>query len=374
MLIQRIFVALLAALVSASALAGAPKLQARAWALIDGSSGRLLAGHQAELPLPPASLVQLMTAYVLFHDIKANKLALGEAVSVPEAAVASDGARLFLKAGDRVSVDTLLRGMLVESATDAALALALATDGSEAAFVARMNATAQRLGLTQTRFTNVNGYSDPEQRASARDLALLGRALLRDFPERKAYFSQRSIEFRDYTGYNGNTLLWRDATVDGLKAGRTLEADYVMAASAQRGNQRRIAVVLGARSEPQRAADAQALLNYGFEAWESSRFYRAMQPVKTLPIYRGERESVNLGFLQDFHVLLPAGQTARIKAQVISQRPLVAPVRRGDRLGTLRLTEDGKAIADYPLVALHDVGVAGLLGRGWDSIRLLFAD
>ena len=354
--------------------AAEPRINARAWALLDAASGRVLASHQADLPLPPASLTQLMTAYVLFGDLRANKLALGEMVSVAPKAVEGDGARMFLKAGDQVSVDTLIQGMLVGSAVDAALALALAVDGNEAVFVARMNAAAKKLGMSRSRFANVTGLSDPEQRASAQDLALLGRALARDFPERMHYFSQRSHVFRGIESYSGNLLLWRDPAVDGLKAGRSIEAGYALAASARRGSQRRVAVVLGARNEVQRAAGAQTLLNYGFEAWESSLLYRGRQPVKTVEVYRGARDAVNLGFLADFHLLVGAGETARLKAQVITRRPIVAPIARGQRLGTLRLSLDGKPVADYPLVALNDVAVAGLLGRGLDSIRLMFAD
>jgi serine-type D-Ala-D-Ala carboxypeptidase (penicillin-binding protein 5/6) len=175
------------------------------------------------------------------------------------------------------------------------------------------------------------------------------------------------------TYYNGNRLLWRDSTVTGLKVGRTAQAGYCMAASAQRGDQRRIAVVLGTHSDTQRTQDALKLLNYGFENFDSVLLYRAQQPVKVAKLYRGTRGSVNLGFAQDFHLLAPRGSAARVKAEVITQQPMVAPVHKGQRLGTLRLTLDGQPLGDYPLVALQDVGVAGIMGRGWDSIRLYFA-
>jgi D-alanyl-D-alanine carboxypeptidase/D-alanyl-D-alanine carboxypeptidase (penicillin-binding protein 5/6) len=220
---------------------------------------------------------------------------------------------------------------------------------------------------------NATGLSEPGHESSARDLALLGRALARDFPDRLALFSQKEFAFKGLTSYNGNRLLWRDSTVTGLKAGRTVQAGYCLAASAQRGDQRRIAVVLGARSDAQRTQDALKLLNYGFENFDSVRLYRAQQPVKVAKLYRGERALVNLGFAQDFHLLTPRGSASRVKAQVITQQPLVAPIHKGQRMGTLRLTLDGQPLGDYPLVALHDVGVAGILGRGWDSIRLLFA-
>jgi len=363
----------LALLFSAAVWAAPPRIASRAWVVIDQASGRELAGSQADLPLAPASLTQMMTAYVLLGDIRRNKLSLGETVGVPQAATEAEGARIFLKPGEKVSVDTLLQGMLVESASDATLALVTAADGSEAAFVARMNRAARQLGMTKTRFMNATGLAVPGHVSSAYDLALLGRALTREFPERLAFFSQKELAFQGVTYYNGNRLLWRDNTVTGLKAGRAPQAGYCMAASAQRGDQRRIAVVLDARSDAQRTQDALKLLNYAFENFDSVPLYRARQVVKVVNLYRGDRPSVSVGFEQDFHLVVPRGGAPRVKAEVITRQPIVAPVNRGQRLGTLRLTLDGRPLGDYPLVALHDVGVAGILGRGWDSLRLLFA-
>lgn len=362
-----------ALLLSMSAWAAPVGISARAWVLTDPASGRELAAYQADLPMPPASLTQLMTAYLLLDDIRKKKLSLDQTATVPEAAVEADGARVFLKAGDKASIATLLQAMLVESASDATLTLVTASDGSEAAFVERMNREAKRLGMTRTRFMNATGLSVPGHESSARDLALLARALARDFPDRMGLFTQKEFAFKGITYYNSNRLLWRDSTVTGLKAGRTTQAGYCMAASAQRDDQRRIAVVLGGRSDAQRTQDALKLLNYGFENFDSVLLYRAQQPVKVAKLYRGAQPTVSLGFAQDFHVLMPKNSAARVKAQVITQQPMVAPVNKGQRLGTLRLTLDGQSLGDYPLVALQDVGVAGILGRGWDSIRLFFA-
>jgi D-alanyl-D-alanine carboxypeptidase/D-alanyl-D-alanine carboxypeptidase (penicillin-binding protein 5/6) len=369
---MRLLIFILALVATAQAWAQPSGLNARAWVLIDAASGHELAASQADLPLAPASLTQLMTAYVLLGDIRKNKLSLGEMLTVPEAATRVDGARVFLKAGDSVSVDTLLQAMLVHSASDATLTLVTAADGSEAAFVERMNREAKRLGMTKSRFMNASGLTQPGHESSARDLALLARALVREFPERLAFFNQKELAFKDTPYYNANQLLWRDRTVDGLKAGRTAQAGFCLAASALRGDQRRIAVVLGARSDARRTQDALQLLNYGFEHFDSVLLYRARQPVKALPLYRGASPSVNLGFMQDFHLLIPHGSGARVKAQIITQQPVSAPVRKGQRLGTLRLTLDGQPLGDHPLVALQDVSVAGFVGRSWDSIRLLF--
>ncbi|MEW5965744.1 MAG: D-alanyl-D-alanine carboxypeptidase family protein [Pseudomonadota bacterium] len=362
----------LALCLSASVWAAPSGVASRAWVVIDQASGKELASHQADLPLAPASLTQLMTAYVLLGDVKRNKLSLSELFTVPEAATQVDGARVFLKAGDQVSADTLLQAMLLHSAGDATLTLATGVDGSEAAFVARMNAEAKRLGLVRTRFRNATGLTEPGHESSARDLALLSRALARDFPERQAFFTQRELVFRGITYYNGNRLLWRDSTVNGLKVGRTAQAGYCMAASAQRGDQRRIAVVLGARSDAQRTQDALRLLNYAFENYDSVLLFRAQQPVKVATLYRGARASVSMGFQQDFHLLVPRGAASRVKAEIVTRQPILAPVRRGQALGTLRLSLDGEPLGEHPLVALHDVSVAGLFGRGWDTLRLFF--
>jgi D-alanyl-D-alanine carboxypeptidase/D-alanyl-D-alanine carboxypeptidase (penicillin-binding protein 5/6) len=362
----------LAALFSVSAWAVPNGLGARAWVVIDQASGRELAGHQADLPMPPASLTQLMTAYVILDDVRRKRLRLDQTIDVPAAAASVDGARVFLAPGEALRVDTLLQAMLVHSASDATLTLATATDASEAAFVERMNQHAARLGMTKTRFTNATGLHQPGHESSARDLAVLGRVLMRDFPDHQALFAQRELRVKGVTYYNSNRLLWRDSTVNGLKVGRTVEAGYCMAASAQRGDQRRVAVVLGARSDAQRTQDTLRLLNYGFESFDSVLLYRAQHPVKAVSLYRGARSSVSMGFLQDFHLLLPKGAASRVKGEVITQQPIVAPVRKGQRIGTLRLSLDGKPIGDYPLVALHNVSVAGIFGRGWDTLRLFF--
>lgn len=345
---------------------------ARAWVVVDAATGRELAAYQADLPMPPASLTQLMTAYVLLGDVRDKKLALDTPIPVPEAATRADGARVFLKSGETVPAGALLQAMLLHSASDATLALVTAVSGDEAAFVERMNKAAARLGMTRTHFLNATGLHEQGHESSARDLAVLGRALIRTFPAHASLFKQRELVVNGVTYYNSNRLLWRDPTVNGLKVGRTPEAGYCMAALAQRGGQQRIAVVLGTRSDAQRTQDALRLLNYGFEQFDSVPLYRAQQPVKAIEVYRGARSSVSMGFTEDFHLLTPKGSAARVKGEVITQQPIIAPVRKGQHIGTLRLSLDGKPLGDYPLVALHDVSVAGIFGRGWDTLRLFF--
>jgi D-alanyl-D-alanine carboxypeptidase/D-alanyl-D-alanine carboxypeptidase (penicillin-binding protein 5/6) len=358
---------------SGFAASAAPRLPARAWIVVDQASGQELTAHNADVQLAPASLTKMMTAYVLFSDLRDKKLALGNTLSVPASALKIDGATVFLSEGEAVSVDTLLQGMLVQSASDATQTLVEAASGSAGVFVERMNREAARLGMTRTRFTNVVGLDEPGHTSTARDLAMLARALQTGFPEYQKYFVQKEFVHKGITFYNRNRLLWLDGSVDGLKTGHTARAGYCLTASAQRGDQRRVAVVLGAATDTQRVQGALGLLNFGFENYDSVRLYQARQPIKTIKLYRGVRDAVSIGFEQDFYLLIPKGAASRLNAQVLTQQPMVAPIRKGQALGMLRLSLDGKPLGDYPLHALHDVGVAGVLGRGWDSIKLLFA-
>lgn len=351
----------------------APSIPARAWVLMDAASGLELAAKDADVQLEPASLTKLMTAYLIFTDIDKGKLALDSSPAVPERATKSDGARMFLRPGQQVKVHDLLQGMLVQSAGDAVLTLVEATAGSEAKFVLRMNLEAARLGMTRTRFANATGLSQPGHVSTAHDMAVLARALQRGFPGRQAYFAQKEFSYQGVTFYNGNRLLWLDASVDGLKTGRTARAGYCLAASARRGDQRRIAVLLGSGSDDARVQGGLKLLNHGFENFDSVLLYRAGQPVKLANLYRGERNTVSLGFLQDFYLFMPKGSSDRVRADIVTRQPMVAPIRKGQALGSLRLTLDGQLLGEYPLLAQHDVGVAGIFGRGLDSIKLLFA-
>lgn len=351
---------------------GAPIIQARAWILVDQPSNKTLAAGNADVQLAPASLTKLMTAYLLFTDLKNNKLAPETMLDVPASAIKPLGATLFLSEGEPVSVGTLLQGMLVHSASDATLTLVETVSKTETLFVKRMNQEASRLGMTRTKFMNATGLDVPGHTSTARDMALLARALQQHFPQNQHYFAQKELTHKGITFYNTNRLLWLDSSVDGLKTGRSPRAGYCLAASAGRGEQRRIAVVLGASSDAKRIQGAQNLLNFGFENFDSARPYRAGQVIKSVKLYRGARESINIGFAQDFYLLVAKGALPRVKAQVLTQQPVVAPVRKGQPLGKLRISLDGVILGDYPLLAMNDVEVAGILGRGWDSIKLLF--
>jgi len=341
--------------------------------LIDQPSGRILASGNPDVQLAPASLTKLMTAYLLFTDLRNKKLALESILTVPVSAMKNDGATIFLVAGEPVKAEVLLQGMLVNSASDATLTLIEAVARSESAFVSRMNDEARRLGMTRTKFTNATGLDQPGHVSTARDVAMLVRALQQDFPQYQHYFIQKEFSHKGIVFYNTNRLLWLDDSVNGLKTARSPAAGYCVAASATRGDQRRIAVVMGANSDARRALSAQNLLNFGFEYFDGARLYRGGQAVKSVKLYRGMRDSVNIGLAQDFYILVAKSAIPRVKAQVVTQQPIVAPVRKGQPLGRLRLTLDGMALGEYPLLAMQDVEVAGILGRAWDSIEMLFS-
>jgi D-alanyl-D-alanine carboxypeptidase (penicillin-binding protein 5/6) len=349
-----------------------PQLEARAWLLIDADSGQALAENNADARVEPASLTKLMTAYLAFAAIKEGRLKPDQTLPVSEKAWKMEGSRMFIDPRKPARVDELLRGMIVQSGNDACVVLAEAIAGSEEGFASMMNATAKRLGMTNTHYTNSTGLPDPQLYTTARDLSRLVNALIRDFPEHYKLYSMREYTYNGITQPNRNRLLFIDPSVDGVKTGHTNSAGYCLIASARRDQRRLLSVVVGARSDAARAMESQKLLNYGFQFFETVRLYQAGQPVSTLRLYKGKASEVKVGFSEDFFVTVPRGAGKNIQAQVITQQPLMAPVRRGQPLGTLRLSLDGRVIGDYPLRALAGVDVAGILGRGWDNILLLF--
>jgi D-alanyl-D-alanine carboxypeptidase (penicillin-binding protein 5/6) len=261
--------------------------------------------------------------------------------------------------------------MIVQSGNDACITLAEGVAGSEEAFVAMMNAEAKRLGMTNTHFVNATGLPDPQHYSTARDLAKLATALIRNHPEEYKLYSIKEYTYNGIRQPNRNRLLWLDPYVDGMKTGHTSSAGYCLIASAKRDNRRLLSVVLGANSDSARAAESQKLLNYGLQFYESVKLYGANQPVATLRIYKGDASTLPIGFSRDFYLTVPRGSSSRLRAQVISMQPMMAPVDKGQAVGTLRLTLDGKQIGDFPLTALSRVGVSGLIGRAWDSLMLM---
>ena len=348
-----------------------PTVAARAWLLVDANSGRTLAEQGADRSVEPASLTKLMTAYLSFAALRDQHLTLTQRVPVSESALKTSGAQMFLLPAAPPTVDELLHGLITVSANDAAMVLAEAVAGSEAVFVQAMNREARRLGMNQTHFKNATGLPHPEHRTTARDMARLTRALLRDFPHHYSRFSERAYTYNRITQSNRNALLWLDPYVDGLKTGHTAGEGYSLVASARREGRRLISVLMGAATEAARTADSQRLLNYGFERFETLRLYSARQGVATLEIFHGQGSTLEVGFVEDFHVTVPRG-AGPLKAQVIRREPLLAPFRFGQTVATLRVTAGGQAVGDFPLQALAEVERAGLFGRLWDNLRLKY--
>jgi D-alanyl-D-alanine carboxypeptidase (penicillin-binding protein 5/6) len=351
----------------------APQIEARAWLLIDVQSGQTLAQKDPDGRIEPASLTKLMTAYLALAAIKEGRLKLDQTLPVSEKAWRAEGSRMFLEVGKPARVEDLLKGMIVQSGNDACIVLAEAIAGDEAAFATMMNQQAKRLGMTASRFVNATGLPHAEHYTTARDLARLTAALIRDFPkEYTAYYSLKDYRYAGITQPNRNRLLWMDPNVDGVKTGHTESAGYGLIASARRDHRRLLSVVVGTRSEAARATESQRLLNYGFQFFETVKLYDANKPVTTLRLYKGTDSELGAGFPYDFHVSVPRGAARQLQAQVITQQPMLAPVSRGQKVGTLRLSLAGQPYADYPLLALESVGVAGLFGRTWDGLMLLF--
>jgi D-alanyl-D-alanine carboxypeptidase (penicillin-binding protein 5/6) len=366
-----LFLPLLAAIAAFAQPVTAPPIAARAYYLLDVQSGQALAGASESDRFEPASLTKVMTAYVVFAALRDGKLALDRAVAVSDRATRAPGARMFATAGQAVSVDALLNAMIVQSANDAAITLAEAVAGSEEAFVKAMNAQAARLGLADTRFMNATGSPVPGHYASARDLAHLASALLRDFPEHYPMYSRKEFAFNRITQANRNRLLWIDPTVDGIKTGFTEAAGYCLLASARRGERRLVAVVLGARTDALRTSETQKLLNFGFQAYDTRRLYAEGEPVARHPIYKGTKSEVSLGFDRDVWLTLPRDRFTGLAATLETRQPFVAPLAAGQKAGIMKLTRDKQPVAEFPVVALEDVPVAGFLSRGWDTLRLL---
>jgi D-alanyl-D-alanine carboxypeptidase (penicillin-binding protein 5/6) len=360
-------------LLSASVHAGdmpMPDIAAHAFVLMDARTGTELASSNADEHLPPASLTKLMTAYLLFGDLRAGRLQLDDPVKISARAAHQPGARMFLREGETVPVGELFKGMLVQSGNDAAYALAEHVSPDIHDFVARMNAKAAELGLDNTHFGNVTGLNHTDHYSSARDLTHLAAALRRDFPEYLGWFALRRYTWDGITQPNRNLLLGHVEGVDGLKTGHTNAAGYCLVASAERGDMQLIATILGTDSEHERAVAGRALLEYGFREFETRLVYRAVTPLMSLPIWEGQSESVALGPGYDLWLTLPRGAFARLQSHAALPQAQLAPVTHGKALGQLDVNLDGQKIAEVPLVALDDVAEGGLAKRAADRFKL----
>jgi serine-type D-Ala-D-Ala carboxypeptidase (penicillin-binding protein 5/6) len=359
-----------AADLAASAPVPPPAIAAKAYLLVDILSAQTLAAQNADEPREPASLTKLMTAYLIFRALKDNELVPSQMVTVSTKAWRAEGSRMFIEPKKAVSVDELLHGVIVQSGNDAAIALAETAAGTEEAFVERMNKEAVRMGMKNTHFATATGLPAAQQVSTASDLALLAAAIIRDFPENYPLYSIKEYRYNNITQPNRNRLLWSDPYVDGLKTGNTDAAGYCLIASAKRGPRRLLAVVLGAGSDLARASEAQKLLNYGFQYYDTVQMYQNGQTINTLRVWKGATDSVAAGFVADQYLTLPKGQAQKLKLTMEAVEPLVAPIARGQRVGLVRVTLDGKPVGEYPLQAMADVPLASLFGRAWDTVRL----
>jgi serine-type D-Ala-D-Ala carboxypeptidase (penicillin-binding protein 5/6) len=367
--------ACLALLLSGAALAAAPQppaVDARAWLLLDVTSGQAIASRNPQERIEPASLTKLMTAYLAFAALKARSLALGQTIRVSERAWHASGSRMFIEPRKPVTVEELLHGLIIQSGNDASIALAEAVAGSEPAFVERMNREAGRLGMTDTNFTNSSGMPGPGHYSTARDLALITSALMHDYPEYYKLYSEREYRYNDITQRNRNQLLWLDPNVDGVKTGHTESAGYCLIASAQRGGRRLVSVVIGTVSERLRSRESQKLLNFGFQSYDALRLYEKGGAIGKLEVWKGSERELKAGVAADLYVTVPKGTADKLQAELVSQQPLIAPVEAGQRVATLRVSHEGRPLAEYPVIALESVAAAGFLSRAWDSMRLWF--
>ena len=354
----------------------APPIAARAYVLFDAGSGQILAQQAASDRFEPASLTKLMTAYLAFEALRDKKITLTQTLPVSERAWRAEGSRMFIDPKQTPTIEQLLRGMIVQSGNDASIALAEGIAGSEDLFAQMMNKQSLKLGMKNSNFTNATGLPNPQLYSTAEDIAILANALMRDFPTDVGYYKEREFTYNKITQPNRNRLLWLDPTVDGLKTGHTEAAGYCLTATAKRGDgdkaRRLISVVLGTTSDVARTQESQKLLNYGFQFFDSQKLYKKGEAIATPEIFKGTQNTVKLGFDRDVWLTLPKDKFAGMKATLTTSQPLIAPFAAGQKAGVMKLTQHDKLIAEFPVVALENVPVAGFLGRGWDAIRLLF--
>ena len=355
----------------------APSIDAKSWVLMDYASGQVLAESNMDQRVAPASITKVMTSYVVSAEMAHGKIHLDDQVFISERAwrsggAGTDGSTSFLQLNSKVALKDLLYGMIIQSGNDAAIALAEHTAGSEETFAQLMNQYAAKIGMSGTNYVDASGLPNPDHYTTAHDIALLSRALIHDYPEEYKVYSIKEFEWNGIKQHNRNTLLWRDETVDGIKTGHTSEAGFCLATSARRGDQRLIAVVMGAPSEKQRADDNQELLNYGFRFFETKKLYAAAAPLATPELWKGGVANVPLGVAEDVLVTFPRGRYNDLKASLEMPSRLVAPVEKGKAIGTLKVQLDGKPLVQRPLVALADGPEGGFLKRFSDGVWMWF--
>jgi D-alanyl-D-alanine carboxypeptidase (penicillin-binding protein 5/6) len=354
-----------------------PEFKSTSWVLMDYGTGRVLASKNPDQHVEPASITKIMTDYVVSSEVAAGKVHMDDAVYISEHAwkkggAGTDGSTSFLKVKSKVPLKTLMDGLIVQSGNDAAIALAEHVAGTEQGFVSLMNAYAKRLGMHNTHYSNVSGYPVPDHYSSARDTAILSRALIHDYPADYKISSVKKVTINGITQYNRNSLLWRDPSVDGIKTGHTEKAGYCLAASAERKGQRLIAVVMGTPSAKARVDDAEALLNYGFRFFESHQLYKPGQVLASPRLWKGDKNHLPVGLASGLSLTVKRGSYDKLKASINLPATLIAPFKKGEKIGTLTISLDGKTLLTKPVVALADAPEGGFFSRLWDTILLWF--
>lgn len=347
-----------------------PELPAKAYLLQDFYSGRVLAERNADERLEPASLTKVMTAYILFRELSKGHVKLEDMVTVSEKAWRTEGSRMFAQVGAQISVENLLKGMIVQSGNDASVALAEHIAGDESVFAQMMNQNAERLGMTNTHFKNSMGLPDPDHYTTARDLATLTRAMIKEFPEYYKWHAIKEFVFNDIKQVNRNRLLWRDPSVDGVKTGHTEGAGYCLITSSLRDGDRLISVVLGTKSDTERANANQALLNFGFRFFETKQIHKGNDELAKARVWKGEQTEVPAGLDEDFYATYPRGQFQNLKVSTEVSNTAMAPVKKGDKLGSVQVAFNNEVIAQKDLVALQDMGEGGIFRRTLDQVQL----
>ncbi len=370
--------ALALSLVAASAVQGAsvvpapPNLSSASYLVMDADTGKVIAERNSREPMPPASLTKVMTGYVAAGEIESGRIALQDKVPVSVNAWRTPGSRMFIQEGTEVSVEDLLRGIIIQSGNDASVALAEHIAGSEAAFADMMNQQAGQLGMVNSNFRNATGLPAEDHYTTAWDLAVLTRNYIRQFPKNYALNSERSFTYNDIEQPNRNRLLWRDRTVDGVKTGYTKAAGYCLLASAKREGMRLISVVMGAENDAHRVQESQMLLSYGFRFFETKRLYEADAPLESAEVWYGQADAVELGVAAPVTITFPRGHYDRVAVEMTLPAMIEAPIQAGDELGELRVSVNEETLHSGPLIALSDVAEAGAFAQLSDYLRLLF--
>ncbi len=349
----------------------APELSATSYFLQDYNSLQVLAEKDPDMPIPPASLTKMMTVYATLKEIKQGSLALTDQVVISEKAWKTGGSRMFLQLHSRVSVDDLLKGIIIQSGNDACVAIAEHIAGAESTFAQLMNEYAKKLGMSNTHFVNSTGMPDDEHYTTARDLARLARALIKDFPEHYKLHAVKEFTYNKIKQHNRNSLLWRDESVDGIKTGHTEAAGYCLVASAKREGMRLISVVMGTKSVKTRTSESQSLLNYGFRFFETRRLFQANKPLTESRIWKGQIKQVELGVLKDLYATTPRRQFSKLEKRFKINKKIIAPVKKGQKLGEVTVTLDGKLITKSALVSLESIEPGSFIQRMYDKALLM---